>query len=115
MEYTLHERGEKTVTEIHRLTEVLESSGDFLDLMANSPSRYILLHKRNVCEEFFDLKSRLAGEILQKAVNYQIHFGIIGDFSVYESPSLKDFIYESNRGRQIVFVETLEKGLLLFS
>ena len=115
MKYTLHEQGENTVTEVHRLPEALESPGDFLDLMANAPSRYILLHKRNVCEDFFDLKSRLAGEILQKAINYSVHFGIIGDFSLYKSKSLRDFIYESNRGRQIIFVESLEKGLQLFT
>jgi hypothetical protein len=29
---------------------------------------------------------------------------IVGDFSIYSSKSLKDFIYESNNGRNIFFV-----------
>ena len=61
----------------------------------------IVLNKSAVCEDFFDLSTRLAGEILQKFVNYQVKIAIVGDFSVYTSKSLKDFIYESNKGREI--------------
>jgi hypothetical protein len=56
----------------------------------------IILNKSAICEEFFDLKTRLAGEILQKFINYQVKIAIVGDFSQYTSKSLKDFIYESN-------------------
>ncbi len=115
MKYTIHSIGEKDITEIYELPELLESAGDFLDMMANSPSRHILIHKSNIAEGFFDLKTGIAGEILQKAVNYNVYFGIIGDFSVYPSQSLRDFIRESNRGRQIIFVQTLEEGKQLFS
>jgi hypothetical protein len=79
-----------------------------LDLMATV--RYetgcdrIILSKSAIVEDFFDLKTRLAGDILQKFVNYYIKVAIIGDFSVYSSKSLKDFIYESNKGKHIFFV-----------
>ena len=36
---------------------------------------------------------------------------IIGDFGKYESKSLNDFIFESNKGKQINFVTTIEDGL----
>ena len=36
---------------------------------------------------------------------------IIGDFEKYESKSLNDFIFESNKGKQINFVTTVEDGL----
>jgi len=64
----------------------------------------IVLNKSAVCEDFFDLSTRLAGEILQKFVNYQVKIAIVGDFSVYTSKSLKDFIYESNKGKDIFFL-----------
>lgn len=64
----------------------------------------IVLNKSSICEEFFDLKTRLAGEILQKFINYHVKIAIVGDFSVYTSKSLRDFIYESNQGKNIFFL-----------
>ncbi|HQE49580.1 MAG TPA: DUF4180 domain-containing protein, partial [Fervidobacterium sp.] len=52
----------------------------------------IVINKEAICEEFFDLSTRLAGEILQKFVNYNIKIAIVGDFSKYTSKSLRDFI-----------------------
>jgi len=63
----------------------------------------IILNKTTICEEFFDLNSGLAGEILQKFITYCVKIAIIGDFSIYTSKSLKDFIYECNNGKDIFF------------
>lgn len=64
----------------------------------------IIVHQKNVAPAFFDLKTKLAGEILQKFINYKMRLVIIGDFSKYESDSLRDFIYESNKGKHINFL-----------
>jgi hypothetical protein len=64
----------------------------------------IILNKSAICEDFFNLKTRLAGEILQKFINYHIKIAIVGDFSVYSSKSLQDFIYESNNGKDLFFL-----------
>lgn len=64
----------------------------------------IILNKSAICEDFFHLSTRLAGEILQKFINYQLKIAIIGDYSVYSSKSLKDFIYETNKGKDIFFL-----------
>ena len=74
----------------------------------------IVLKKEQVCEEFFDLKTRIAGEILQKFVTYRVAVAIIGDFSIYHSKSLRDFIYESNQGRHIFFLENEEAAVRKF-
>lgn len=71
----------------------------------------ILLDKRAVCEEFFILSSGLAGEVLQKFINYQMKMAIYGDFSRYTSKPLRDFIYESNCGKDFFFVATKEEAL----
>jgi hypothetical protein len=57
-------------------------------------------------EGFFDLKTRLAGEMLQMMVNYGLRVAFIGDMpaTVAGSKALRDFIYESNRGRSVWFV-----------
>jgi hypothetical protein len=64
----------------------------------------IILNKAAIREDFFDLSTKLAGEILQKFINYHVKIAIVGDFSGYSSKSLKDFIYESNKGRDIFFL-----------
>lgn len=71
----------------------------------------IILNKSAICEDFFDLKTRLAGEILQKFINYQTKIAIIGDFSTYSSKSLRDFIYESNNGRDIFFLSDEDQAI----
>ena len=41
----------------------------------------IALNKEAVVEDFFILSKGLAGEILQKFINYQTKFAIYGDYS----------------------------------
>lgn len=71
----------------------------------------LVINKEALSEEFFQLSTRLAGEILQKFVTYQIKLAIYGDFSQYTSKALRDFIRESNQGNQIFFLETEEEAL----
>ena len=79
-----------------------------LDLMATvryeTGADRIILNKSAICEDFFHLSTKLAGEILQKFINYHMKIAIAGDFSIYTSKSLRDFIYESNNGKDIFFL-----------
>ena len=56
--------------------------------------------------DFFVLRTRVAGDIVQKFVNYRIRFIVIGEVSALAaaSESLDSFITEANRGTQIWFV-----------
>lgn len=72
--------------------------------------RKIIIDKKNICEEFFKLSSGIAGEVLQKFINYHTRVAIIGDFSKYTSKPLHDFIYECNIGNDIFFAENLEQA-----
>lgn len=63
----------------------------------------IVINKGAIADDFFVLSTCLAGEILQKFINYGVRFAIYGDFSKYTSKPLKDFIYESNKGKDIYF------------
>lgn len=71
----------------------------------------IVLDKRLVCEDFFILSTGAAGEILQKFINYHVRAAIYGDYSRYTSKPLRDFIYESNQGRDFFFVATKEEAI----
>ena len=71
----------------------------------------IILKKENILDDFFNLATGIAGEILQKFSNYRMRMAIIGDFEPVKSKALKDFIYESNKTKRIVFVKTLDEAL----
>jgi hypothetical protein len=86
-----------------------------LDLMATvryeADCDHIVIHKSLLSESFFDLRTRLAGEILQKFINYQLKVAIVRDFSEYSSRSLRDFIYECNNGQDIFFLPTEQEAI----
>lgn len=71
----------------------------------------IALNKAAIIEDFFKLSTCLAGEILQKFINYRVKIAVIGDFSSYSSKPLKDFMYESNRGNDVFFVSTEDEAI----
>ena len=71
----------------------------------------MIIYGKNITPAFFDLKTRMAGEILQKFSNYKMKLAIVGDFSKYQSKSLRDFIFESNEMGQINFVISLKEAL----
>ena len=71
----------------------------------------IAMEKRLVCEDFFILSTGVAGEILQKFINYRIKLAVYGDYSHYTSKPLRDFIYESNRGNNFFFVSSREEAI----
>lgn len=108
-------------TEIAEITSdhiLIQTAGDGLDVMGNVYYQgfdRMILHSKNLSPAFFDLKNKMAGEILQKFSNYRMRLVILGDFSEISSQSLKDFIYESNKGRQVNFINTLQTALKLLS
>lgn len=75
----------------------------------------IAIYKEAIAEDFFKLSTGLAGEILQKFVNYSKKLAIIGDFSNYSSKALKDFMYECNKGNQIFFAENEQEAVKMLS
>jgi hypothetical protein len=74
----------------------------------------LILFEHQLCPEFFDLRSGMAGEILQKFSNYRMKLAIIGDFKKYPSKSLRDFIFESNKGGKILFLSSVEEAKKYF-
>lgn len=86
----------------------ISNAQDALDLLATLSHVHgctkAVLDKGGIAEDFFDLRTGLAGEVMQKFINYGFAAAIVGDFSGYESRSLRDFMRESNEGRHLLFV-----------
>ena len=73
----------------------------------------LAIDKEALCGDFFILSTGLAGEILEKFIQYRIKMAVYGDFSCYTSKPLRDFIYESNHGSDFFFVPEREEALRL--
>jgi len=88
--------------------ERIMQPSDLLDIMSDvgywHGCRKVVVDAAALPEGFFDLSTRIAGELLQKCSNYRLSIAITGDFSSYGSKSLRAFMYECNQGNLICFV-----------
>ena len=71
----------------------------------------LAIDKRVIAEDFFILSTGMAGEILQKFINYHVKAAIWGDYTRDAGKPLKDFICQSNKGGDFFFVETKEEAV----
>lgn len=98
---------------------VIKDTQSALDLIASvqyeTDCDKIIIDKSCVAEDFFILSTKMAGEILQKFINYRKKLAITGDYSGYTSKALKDFIYESNKGNSIYFLQDIDQAVLKLS
>ena len=114
MEITIDHKNDSKIAVISSEGIVIKNVNDALDLMADVKYQgydKMLLRKEQIIDDFFDLKSGLAGEILQKFTTYQMRVAIVGEFAGYNSKSLNDFIYECNQGDKILFKKTEAEAL----
>jgi hypothetical protein len=112
----LHSTSSATVAEFRGEKLLVRTPGDFLSLMMEAREHgasVIALHEANIDPSFFQLRTGLAGEILQKVANYRFRFAVIGDISRYteSSESLQALVRECNRGNDVAFALTLDEVL----
>lgn len=113
-----HQKDGLTFLEIRSEEQFINNVQDVLDLFGELYGQYydgIILYETNITPNFFDLQTKLAGEILQKFSNYRIRLVIVGDWSKYTSRSLEAFICESNRGKTVNFSSSPTEALKLLS
>jgi hypothetical protein len=91
--------------------ERIADVGAFLDLLVNCPTSTLVIGKDSLSPAFFDLRSGLAGECLQKVSNYNKRLIVLGEYGEFLSRALKDFIYESNRTGKVIFTADLDGAI----
>ncbi|MCX4696968.1 DUF4180 domain-containing protein [Streptomyces sp. NBC_01408] len=89
--------------------ERISGEGDVMDLIGNAMYQgvqWIAIPAERFDETFFRLSTRVAGDVVQKFVNYRVGLAVLGDISRHttNSPALRDFVRECNRGRQTWFL-----------
>jgi hypothetical protein len=100
------------VADAERVIFDVPSALDFMaTIQYDTGCSRVAVRKEAFAKEFFILSSGLAGEILQKFVTYQFKLAVVGDYSKYTSKPLRDFIWESNRGKDIFFVSSEEEAV----
>ncbi|PSL06761.1 uncharacterized protein DUF4180 [Haloactinopolyspora alba] len=92
----------------------LSSAQDALDLIGQAWSHeaeLVILPAQRLDPDFFALSTGIAGEFMSKFVNYGVRLTVVGDISarLESSDALRDFVHESNRGRQVWFVDDLDE------
>ncbi|RDG39334.1 DUF4180 domain-containing protein [Streptomyces corynorhini] len=90
----------------------IASAQDALDHLVGAAfdqAEVVAVPAERLDDTFFDLSTGVAGEILQKLVNYRLRLVVVGDISRHlaASSSLPGLVRESNRGRQVWFVPDL--------
>lgn len=88
------------------------SENDALDLIGEAlgaDASLIAIPAQRLAPAFFSLKTGLAGAMLQKITNYRLGLAVVGDIpaDALRSQPLRDFIAESNRRGQTLFVPDL--------
>lgn len=93
---------------------VLAADGDALELIAaafGQGAEVVAVPVARLAPEFFTLRSRLAGDITQKFVNYRLRLVVVGDIDGHlsDSSALQAFVAEANRGGPLWFVSSMEE------
>ncbi|MFG3000401.1 DUF4180 domain-containing protein [Streptomyces sp. NPDC048340] len=94
--------------------EAIRGEGDVLDLIGDAGyqgAEWVVIPVGRLDEAFFRLRSRVAGDIVQKFANYRLGMVVLGDISGHteSSSALRDFVRECNRGRQTWFLTDVEE------
>ena len=118
MKIIQHPSGDDFIAEIIGEGLIIQSEEEAKDLLMTicfDGSDRLILYQKNITADFFDLSTRLAGNVLQHFSNFRAQLAIVGSFENIVSQSLQDFIYESNKGKRVYFAESLDEALKALS
>lgn len=93
---------------------VCASTGSALSSMSAAwehNATWVAFPVSRLADGFFQLSTRIAGDVIQKFVNHGLGIAIVGDISAWLAGSkpLQDFVYEANRGNTVLFVGDLDE------
>ena len=88
----------------------LDDAADLVGQAFSEKASVVVVPAKRLDPAFFQLRTGIAGEFIQKIVNYRLRFAVIGDIgeALARSSALQDFVRESNRGREIFFLPDLD-------
>lgn len=114
MKIAVHQSEAVKIAEVISDVIIVNNAEEGLQLMVDlyyQDFDKIIIPAQSITPDFFDLKTGIAGEILQKFSNYKVQLVLVGDFAKYPGQRIQEFIYESNKGRQVNFLGTVEEAV----
>ena len=92
----------------------LRNDSDAFDVISSAAEHHadvIVISAKRFDDDFFRLRTGIAGQVIQKFLTYGLRLVIVGDISEHlnESSALRDFVYECNSGSNVWFVAHLDE------
>lgn len=113
MNYQIREIDHKKYIEIFSSSRPLSTENDALDLIAlcgEHNTNLLMIHYDALSEDFFNLKTKAAGNMIQKFVNYQIKAVAVIPGEIIQKGRLKEMALETNKGNHFRMYETKEEA-----
>ena len=82
---------------------------DLITLCGENDTQLLMLHGAALSEDFFNLRTRIAGGIMQKLTNYNVKAALILDEMVHEG-RFKELAAESNKGQHFRIFDNSAEG-----
>lgn len=98
------------VGEAWPVIETADGARSLVEAAMSEGARLIAVPANRLGARFFELRTGVAGEILQKMVNYGFKFAVVGDVSshVAASNAFRDLVIEAERGHDLFFVDDVD-------
>ncbi len=112
MDYKVIKAGDIKYIELFSCVSPINSEQDALDLIAlcgEHDTNLLMLHSDAISDDFFRLKTGVAGNVLQKFINYYIKAVAVIPNDRITTGKFKDMVIEANRGKHFrVFSDSEE-------
>ncbi|WP_144937519.1 DUF4180 domain-containing protein [Paenibacillus sp. 32O-W] len=113
MNYQIREIENKKYIELISAAEPLGTENDALDLIAlcwEHGINALMIHYTALSEDFFKLKTKSAGNIIQKFINYGIKAAAIIPRETIQKGRFKEMAMETNKGNHFRLYESKEEA-----
>lgn len=113
MNYQIREIEKKKYIELISNTKSLSEENDALDLIAlcwEHEANAFMIHYVALSEDFFKLKTKVAGNIIQKFINYAIKVAIIVPQETIQKGRFNEMAMETNKGNHFRLYESKEEA-----
>lgn len=113
MNYQISELESKKYIELISITEPINSENNALDLVAlcwEHETNALMIHHETLSEDFFKLKTKLAGNIIQKFTNYGVKAAVIIPQETIQQGKFKEMAIEANKGNHFRLYENKEEA-----
>jgi DNA-binding PadR family transcriptional regulator len=113
MNYRVVEAGGQKYIECLSGESKIESQKEALELVAicgEHNTRRLMLHQENLPDEFFQLRTGIAGDILQKLTNYRIKTAAIISPELVDQGRFREMALEANRGQSFRIFDNVKEA-----